>query len=109
MCLFMTCPAYNNVEYGIRIANDVVYLSLEADKHLRLNVTLNPLQAKVIGEALQVAAGSMPVATIGAEKNFFGDVTVAFEIVDNDEKITKAAKSQDFDNVLAFPVPNEAA
>lgn len=109
MCLFMTCHAYNDIKCGIRVANDVIYLSLETDNHNRFNVTLNPMQARVIGEALQMTSGSMLIAAIGAEQCFFGDVTVNFEIVDDDEKITKAAKSQVSDNVVMLTEPNEAA
>ena len=100
MCAYHMCPAYQDVETRIHWSKGMVCLSMCSGKDhpASVHIMLNPTQARVLGEYLQIAVGQMPVEEVGADCHFFGNLTVEFDKEGNGEG-----------NIVALPVSIYAA
>ena len=88
MSSIFTCMAYSDVEATIRLADNVVYLSLK-DKKDNVHLTLNPAQALSLTQEMQVALSNMTIAEITADTDFCNmSVEVTSEDYEEDEMST---------------------
>ena len=100
MCAYHMCPAYQDVETRIHWSKGMVCLSMCSGKEhpASIHITLNPTQARVLGEYLQIAVGQMPVEEIGADCHFFGGLIVKFDGTGDEQE-----------GIVALPVSIHAA
>ena len=100
MCAYHMCPAYQDVEARIHWNQGLVFLSMRSGKEhpAGVHIALNPAQAKVLGECLQIAVGQMPVGLVGADCHFFGGLTVEFDGTGDEQE-----------GIVALPVSIHAA
>lgn len=55
MCSYSACQAYYDITSTIRIADNVLFLHIN-DEHSDISLTLNPKQARRLGELLTLAS-----------------------------------------------------
>ena len=79
---FFMCPAYQDMEASLMMADGVLYLSLKAgsDHSSGAHITLNHTQASVLGKYLQLAAGQMSVGDMYRSCKLAGNLTVSVEM-----------------------------
>ena len=85
------CLAYTNIEVVSRLDSGVVHFAIKNKKQDKaINITLNPMQAKEMGEFLTSSA--LPII-IPKDKNFFeaGLVTV----LENNQETNNSPESED--------------
>ena len=83
MSTYSSCLAYDNIDCLLRI-DDCIYLFAKAGDS-DFQVTLNPNQAKLLGEALIRAAGKVEVSALGYGSRYFGDIKLEYEIAERKE------------------------
>ncbi len=71
------CPAYEDVKGRLRLDDGCIYLSLSMEKS-ELHVTLNPMQASTLGEALQTSSKLLPISEVAGE-SYFGNLEMELE------------------------------
>lgn len=71
------CPAYEDVKGRLRLDDGCIYLSLIMGKS-DLHVTLNPMQASALGEALQTSSKLLPISDV-ADESYFGNLEMELE------------------------------
>ena len=81
MCAYYMSPIYQDVTARLLAKSGSVCLSLSIGKDdaASVHITLNPMQAKLLGKYLQTVAGQVPVGEMGADRHFFGNLTVTFD------------------------------
>lgn len=90
------CFAYDDVMTNMRVADGVVYVGMKFSKNnSELHLTLNPVQAKVLGHALLGVEDLMLVGAV--EKEFlFGSMEVSYD-VQNDGYEKQDAEPYEFE------------
>lgn len=78
-----TCLSYDEVTLVLIRAQESIAVQLKSDKNINITVTLQPMQCKIIGEALINAAGQMPVYKV--KDNVVGSVQVEFNLENEQE------------------------
>ena len=99
MCAYYS-PIYQDVTARLLTKNGSVCLFLSIGKAdaASVHITLNPMQAKLLGKYLQIVAGQVLVGEMGADRHFFGNLTVTFD------------KARDeAENSSSLPLPVHAA
>lgn len=89
MSSFFTCMAYSDVETTIRLADDVVYISMKDSKD-NVHVTLNPAQALCLTKELQFALSNIAIADITTD-DAYGDMSVEISVEEYEEEEMEAA------------------
>ena len=81
MCAYFMRPIYQDVTARLLTKNGSVCLSLSIGKAdaASVHIILNPMQAKLLEKCLQTVAGQVPVGEMGADRHFFGNLTVIFD------------------------------
>ena len=89
MSSIFTCMAYSDVETTIRLADNVVYISMK-DKTDNVHLTLNPAQALCLARELKYALTNITIADITAD-DAYGDMSVEIVVEEyNDEELAVA-------------------
>lgn len=83
MATYSSCLAYDNIECLLRI-DECIYLFLRSGDS-DCQVTLNPNQAKLLGESLIKAAGKVSVSDLSYGSRYFGDIELKYEIAERKE------------------------
>ena len=79
MCAYYIHAAYQEAESELSASNGYVHLHLHCGKHSSsLHLTLNLMQAQMLGRYLQEIAGETPLSSIGQDGKLFGGMTVEF-------------------------------
>lgn len=73
----MTCFAYSALEVKLRFVSGTIALELDG-KNTNLSLLLQPMQCRILGEALQSAALQMPVQEI--KSDIAGSIDVKFDL-----------------------------
>ena len=81
MSSYYSCMAFDDIKTLIRI-DDCLYLFMKT-KNSELEVTLNPAQARLLGEALMNVVGKISIDNIRDSK-FYGDMQVEYELAENE-------------------------
>lgn len=72
------CGSYNDIDAEVRVSDGNIYTTLVLAKTgERIHVTLNPLQAKLLGEMLAAIARGVPVGVMDEFIN--GDMQISVE------------------------------
>ena len=85
MCSFFNCLAYHDACLDIRVADNVLFLTIN-DKNADIHLTLNPNQIYSLIQNLQTALEQIPVAHIADEKNF-GNLDTFISIDDSENLV----------------------
>jgi hypothetical protein len=80
-----TCFAYNELKLVLRSVQESIAVQLKSDKNVDITVTLQPIQCKILGEALLNAAGSRQVGKINGK--FAGSMQVDFDLETEQEEV----------------------
>lgn len=81
----MTCFAYDEVQLILRNVQGNIAVKLKNDNNMELTMILQPMQCKILGEALFSAAGIIPVNnTCGT---MAGSLQVKFELEKDEEEL----------------------
>lgn len=79
MCAYHIHAAYQETESELSARNGYVHLHLHCGKHSsNLHLTLNLMQAQILGKHLQRIAEEIPLSSIGQDGKLFGGMTVEF-------------------------------
>ena len=81
MSSYYSCMAFDDIKTLIRI-DDCLYLFMKT-KNSEFEVTLNPAQGRLLGEALMNAVGKISIDNIRDSK-FYGDIQVEYELAENE-------------------------
>ena len=81
MSSYYSCMAFDDIKTLIRI-DDCLYLFMKT-KNSEFEVTLNPAQARLLGEALMNVVGKISIDDIRDSK-FYGDMQVEYELAENE-------------------------
>ena len=81
MSSYYSCMAFDDIKTLIRI-DDCLYLFMKT-KNSEFEVTLNPAQARLLGEALMNVVGKISIDNIRDSK-FYGDMQVEYELAENE-------------------------
>ena len=81
MSSFFNCSAYDDVEAGIRLERNVVFLALK-DKNASVHITFNPLQVRILAKYLTDALDQIDFTDLPDEQHL-GNLVVNFEHVDD--------------------------
>lgn len=82
----MTCFAYDEVQLVLRSVQGIIAVKLKNDKNTELTMILQPMQCKILGEALFSAAGIIPVDQ--ANGTIAGSMQVNFELEKDEEELS---------------------
>lgn len=85
MCSFFHCLAYHDSSLDIRIADNVLFLTIN-DKNADIHLTFNPNQIYSLIQNLQIALSQIPVANLEDEKNF-GNLDILISIDDSEKLV----------------------
>ena len=83
MSTYSSCLAYDNIDCLLRIDGCIYLFAKAGDSDFQ--VTLNPNQAKLLGEALIRAAGKVEVSALGYGSRYFGDIKLEYELAERKE------------------------
>ncbi|MDD4600025.1 hypothetical protein SDC9_20882 [bioreactor metagenome] len=73
-----TCFAYEDVTMKVRQVEGTIAIEFSSEQnHIDLSLLLHPIQCKIIGEAMQIAAMNMSIADLPDE--CIGSVSVKFD------------------------------
>ena len=81
MSSYYSCMAFDDIKTLIRI-DDCLYLFMKT-KNSEFEVTLNPAQARLLGEAVMNVVGKISIDNIRDSK-FYGDMQVEYELAENE-------------------------
>jgi len=81
MSSYYSCMAFDDIKTLIRI-DDCLYLFMKT-QNSEFEVTLNPAQARLLGEALMNVVGKISIDNIRYSK-FYGDMQVEYELAENE-------------------------
>ncbi|WP_297570808.1 hypothetical protein [uncultured Anaerovibrio sp.] len=81
MSSYYSCMAFDDIKTLIRI-DDCLYLFMKT-KNSEFEVTLNPAQGRLLGEALMNAVGKISIDNI-RDVEFYGDMQIEHELAENE-------------------------
>ena len=85
MSSYSSCLSYENIKCRVLIDGHI-FLFMDTDES-SIEVTLNPNQAKLLGESLTNATGKIPVGSIDkSSSDLFGDFETVYEIAGEENK-----------------------
>lgn len=73
-----TCFAFENLELILSSVNECIGVNLQNENNLQIRMTLQPMQCKILGEALLNFVGQMKVNLDASI--FTGSMDVSFEV-----------------------------
>jgi hypothetical protein len=79
------CFSYDEVTVRLSRIEESLAVELKTDKGVNLTLTLQPMQGKILGEAILRAAGNMPVGQIKGE--FAGSMQVEYDLANEQEEL----------------------
>ena len=75
MCSYSSCQAYDDISSIIRVSDDVLFLQIQDTKgNSAINLTLNPTQARMLGELLALTGEELEQRDYTDE--LFGNIKV---------------------------------
>lgn len=87
-----TCLAFENLELILSNVNECIGVNLQNENNLQICMTLQPMQCKILGEALLNFVGQMKVNKDASI--FSGSMDVAFELKQEIKEKEKSCQLQ---------------
>ena len=81
MSSYYSCMAFDDIKALLRI-DECLYLFIR-NQESEFEVTLNPVQARLLGKALMNAVGKISINSI-RESKFYGEMQIEYELAENE-------------------------
>lgn len=87
MGYYSTCACYEDIIGSLRLDEGNIFMTISLPSHdENIQVTLNAMQAKQLGDTLTTVAGSIQLADM--DDRLLGDIQLNIEIEDNLKEVT---------------------
>jgi len=81
----ITCFSYEDLKLVLSMGEESITIQLNNDKDINIAVTLQPMQCRILGEALFNVSGRIPVRQLKGE--FVGSMQVEFDLEREKEEV----------------------
>lgn len=93
-----TCLAFENLELILSNVNECIGVKLQNKNNLQISVTLQPMQCKILGEAILNFVGQMKVYK--ESSIFTGSMDVSFELKQETKEEEKSCLLQNLSALM---------